>query len=407
MIIKNNELTRFFGVTMRNRSMSGQGRCIHLARKILHCARKYCKVDSDQMGTLQVCQLCRRESPLISATIGVCPDCLKERFPEALPRLEAVRAASRVEFGLPVEPPRHPMGRRCALCSNECIIGENERGFCGLRTVRGGKLVHLAGTPERGLLHWYRDPLPTNCVADWVCEGNQHPGFHNLAVFYASCTANCLSCQNWHFREISPSQEKTISAGELARAANSRTFCVCYFGGDPASQMPHALAASRLLAERGVRICWETNGMMHPRLLDAALEYSIETRGCIKFDLKAYAEGLHLALTGVSNQRTLENFARAASHFNKHPKSHPLVIASTLLVPGYLDAEQVGKIARYIASLNPNIPYALLAFAPHFYMHDLPCTSIRQAVEAEAAAREAGLTNVRLGNRHLLGLGRN
>jgi archaemetzincin len=30
------------------------------------------------------------------------------------------------------------------LCSNECVIGENERGYCGLRTVRDGKLVHLA-----------------------------------------------------------------------------------------------------------------------------------------------------------------------------------------------------------------------------------------------------------------------
>ena len=35
-------------------------------------------------------------------------------------------------------------------------------------------------------------------------------------------------------------------------------------------------------------------------------------------------------------------------------------------------------------------------------MADLPCTSGRHAQEAEAAARAAGLRNVRLGNRHLL-----
>lgn len=40
-------------------------------------------------------------------------------------------------------------------------------------------------------------------------------------------------------------------------------------------------------------------------------------------------------------------------------------------------------------------------------MNDLPCTSVRHAQAAEAAAREAGLTNVRVGNRHLLGLGWN
>jgi pyruvate formate lyase activating enzyme len=30
----------------------------------------------------------------------------------------------------------------------------------------------------------------------------------------------------------------------------------------------------------------------------------------------------------------------------------PLLLASTLLVPGYVDAEEVGRIARYIAELD-------------------------------------------------------
>lgn len=319
-------------------------------------------------------------------------------------RLAAIHADSRKEFDLPVKPPRHPDGIRCTLCSNECVISEAERGFCGLRTVREGKLIHLAGTSARGILHWYRDPLPTNCVADWVCEGNQHPGGHNLAIFYKSCTANCLFCQNWHFRRTSLTKSETISALELASVGDSNTFCVCFFGGDPSSQMPHTLAAAKHLAQQGVRVCWETNGMMHPKLLNAAVEYSIRTDGCIKFDLKAFDEEVHLALTGVSNRRTKENFARAAQRFIERPEL-PLVIASTLLVPGYIDVNQVSKIAGFIASINPEIPYALLAFAPNFYMYDLPCTSTRHAREAEAAARRAGLTNVRVGNRHLLGLG--
>ncbi len=350
------------------------------------------------------CRICHSRATLIAKTIGVCAGCIRARLDQALPAISAAHAASRREFDLPIAPPRHEQGAQCRLCSNECAIGEGERGFCGLRTVRQGKLVHLAGTPQRGLLHWYRDPLPTNCVADWVCEGNQHTGQHNLAVFYASCTSNCLFCQNWHFRQITPSGSRTISAAELSAVADRRTFCVCFFGGDPASQMPHALAASNLLAQRGVRVCWETNGMMHPRLLDAAVQYSLDTGGCIKFDLKAFDDAIHQALTGVSNRRTLENFARAARRFAERPEL-PLVVASTLLVPGYVDPEEVRAIARYIASIDIRIPYALLAFAPNFYFHDLPCTSTAHALEAEAAARSAGLTNVRIGNRHLLGLG--
>lgn len=66
------------------------------------------------------------------------------------------------------------------------------------------------------------------------------------------------------------------------------------------------------------------------------------------------------------------------------------------------DHEEVRRLAAFIASLDPIIPYALLGFHPHFYMPDLPRTSVRHAEESEAAARAAGLPNVRIGNRHLL-----
>ncbi|MBM3149336.1 MAG: radical SAM protein, partial [Chloroflexi bacterium] len=200
-----------------------------------------------------------------------------------------------------------------------------------------------------------------------------------------NCTFNCLFCQNWHYRQMSP-RGRGMTAEELADRADARTYCVCYFGGDPTPQMPHALATSHILAERGVRICWETNGTMQPRLLEKAVQLSLQSGGCIKFDLKAYDESLHLALTGVSNKRTLENFARAARHIPERPDP-PLVVASTLLVPGYVDAQEVSQIASFIASFDPTIPYALLGFHPHFYMPDLPRTSVRHADEAEAAAR--------------------
>jgi pyruvate formate lyase activating enzyme len=172
--------------------------------------------------------------------------------------------------------------------------------------------------------------------------------------------------------------------------------------------MPHALATSRLLAEQRVTVCWETNGSMHPRLLDQAVDLSLRTGGCCKFDLKAFDENLHRALTGVSNRRTLENFSRAASRIPDRTAARqgggvpPLVVASTLLVPGYVDATEVGRIARFIADIDPDIPYALLGFHPHFFVPDLPRTSVRHAEEAEAAARAAGLRRVRVGNRHLL-----
>jgi pyruvate formate lyase activating enzyme len=166
--------------------------------------------------------------------------------------------------------------------------------------------------------------------------------------------------------------------------------------------MPHALAAAKLLAEKEVVVCRETAGTGNPKLMDRALHYSLKTGGCIKFDLKAYSETLHRALTGRPNHQTLENFARLGASFDQRPEP-PLVIASTLLVPGYITVNEIRIIARFIADVNPDIPYTLLGFAPQFLMNDLPRTSLQNAEAAYQAAREEGLTRVRIGNRHLLG----
>jgi len=141
---------------------------------------------------------------------------------------------------------------------------------------------------------------------------------------------------------------------------------------------------------------------MHPALLKQAAELSLQSGGCIKFDLKTWSQELHIALCGLSNRRTLDNFKLLSEYVDKRP-SPPFLTASTLLVPGYIDREEVSRIAAFIASLSPDIPYSLLAFHPQFLMDDLPTTSRQHAGECLAEAKSRGLRNVRLGNVHLLG----
>jgi pyruvate formate lyase activating enzyme len=275
-----------------------------------------------------------------------------------------------------------------------------------------------------------------------VCGERCTRGKDNLAVFYGSCSLNCLFCQNWHYMQNAAALSPRVRAAELAGACTARVACICYFGGDPTPQLPHALAASRLatggrpgvLSEHGpgslseyrrrslsesrpgslsgslsesrsgsrpVRICWETNGTIHPTFLRRMVDVSLSSGGTIKFDLKAFNDPLHIALTGFSNRRTLDNFAAAASRCRERPDP-PLVVASTPLVPGYVDVEEVGAIAGFIAGLDPSIPYRLLAFFPGFLMENLPTTSRAHAERCLAAARDAGVRHVALGNVHLL-----
>jgi len=140
---------------------------------------------------------------------------------------------------------------------------------------------------------------------------------------------------------------------------------------------------------------------MNESLLDKMTDLSLLSGGCIKFDLKAWDENLHIALTGITNKRTLQNFLKVCEKIKERPIP-PLLIASTLLVAGYIDEDEIRNIARFIASINPDIPYSLLAFYPHFYMSDIPLTKTITAETCMRAAQEEGLRNVRIGNIHLL-----
>ena len=346
------------------------------------------------------CIHCRKEGTGISEPLGVCLSCIREHFPAVKDHLAAVHGRGRRMYSLPPGIPRE-QGVTCPGCANACGIPEEGKGYCGLRENRQGRLFNIGGIPARGLLSWYFDPLPTNCVADWVCSGHRARGCKNLAVFYHSCTFDCLFCQNWQFRE--PFQGRPVSSEELAGQVDDRTHCICYFGGDPSSQMPHAIKASRLALKKkkDLRICWETNGNLTRPFLKEMLRIALESGGCIKFDLKTWSEALSLALCGVSNRQVKENFAWLAGSVSARPDP-PLLIASTLMVPGYVDEGEVQGIAEFIASLNPDIPYSLLAFHPQFLMKDLPVTSRSQARACLKAAREAGLKNVQVGNIHLI-----
>ncbi|MFC1834248.1 radical SAM protein [Thermodesulfobacteriota bacterium] len=363
------------------------------------------------------CKHCGKTEITVSDVIGFCADCIRLHFDELWKDIKRVHDETRSFHGLPTDPPRAENGIRCPLCFHGCEIAEGGRGFCSIRRVENGKL--RGGRPQEGNLTYYFDPLPTNCVADFVCPAGQscgYPeysvatgpeyGYRNLAVFYQACSFNCLYCQNYHYRDDAHSGVR-VTAEELADAADERCSCICYFGGDPTPQILHALKASRRALssaaneERILRICWESNGSAQLPFLKIMAGLSLESGGCIKFDIKAWDEGIHLALCGVSNSHTLGNVRYLSALIGKRPDP-PLFIASTLLVPGYVDIEEVSAIANFLAKLNTNIPYRLLAFHPTFRLTDLPRTSAAHATRCRDAALKAGLRRVSIGNTNLL-----
>ncbi|MDR3568604.1 MAG: radical SAM protein [Syntrophobacteraceae bacterium] len=361
------------------------------------------------------CLLCGELLPEVARCIGICPTCVRNRPRECRERLELVHAESREMFGLPTRPPANPEGIDCELCVHRCRPGRNQKGYCGVR--HGSESSMRTDGRTRALVSFYRDPLPTNCVADWVCAGGTgegYPdfanecgpevGFYNLAVSLEACNLNCLFCRNWTFRKAQLAPRWT-SIETLGKEVDESTSCICFLGGDPGPQLPYAVRLSEEARNKNpgriLRICWETNGALDPSGLKKMIGLAVKSGGCVKIDLKAWNPSIHRALCGIGNSKILENFARAAEWASKRP-SPPALVASTTLIPEFIDEEEIYGLASFIARIDPDIPYALLAFAPQFLLDDSPTTSTDQALACLKAAKLAGLTRVRLGNEHLL-----
>jgi pyruvate formate lyase activating enzyme len=362
------------------------------------------------------CELCSQNKAAIH--IRICNECIRKGSDQALEMITSAHQKIRKKLSFPIIIPKSSNGLLCNLCSNECQLTEGDLSFCGLRENINGQLV--GSTDRKAKLHLYYDSNPTNCCASWFCPAgtgcgypeyalkeNAERGYSNCSVFFYGCNFNCLFCQNLSHKTHCREEPYQNIESLLDQALRKDVTCLCFFGGSPEPHFPFALNfAKEIFArkekDRVYRICWEWNGAGNPELVKQAARLSLQTGGIIKFDLKAFHPELHKALTGISKKRTYENFSLVAELVDKRPEV-PLLTATTLLVPYYVDAQEVEKIAEFIASHNPDIPYSLLVFHPAAFMSDLPITPIEQVRDCYLAAKKH-LTRVNIGNKHLLGL---
>ncbi|MFX1537003.1 MAG: radical SAM protein [Promethearchaeota archaeon] len=364
------------------------------------------------------CQICGKKPKIFASSFSICPECVKKYPVEAIERSRIAHRKNRQVWNLPPIIPSNKKGRQCHLCSNECSIGLGEKGYCGIRENIDGHFHPIAGK-NTALLHTYLDPIPTNCCSTYFCPAGTSSGFprfsnvagpefgyYNLACFLYGCNFSCLGCQNDQHRALMIAERYSFEKFVSRIRNNPKISCICWFGGSPEPQLPWALRASKRAVEaapeRILRICWEWNGAGNPKIVQNAVALSLKTGGNAKFDLKYFSPSLSQVLSGVSNTQSFYNFENCFRKFYHERKKDPVLTATTLLVPAYVDKEEVGKIAQFIADLDKTIPYSLLVFHPDSFLMDLPVTPLQQVKECYESAKKY-LDNVHIGNRHLIG----
>jgi pyruvate formate lyase activating enzyme len=299
-------------------------------------------------------------------------------------RQYAMPAAAELSIALePGDNQAAPGAVQCVACGHRCRIAPGHVGVCRVRFNEGGRILAPAGY----IAGLQADPIEKKPFF------HAFPGATALSFGMLGCDFHCAYCQNWVSSqalrdESAVAQPQAIGPAELVELAvrhDARVVVSTY--NEPLITADWAMQVFRPARERGLVCGFVSNGNATPEVLAFI-------RPCVdlyKVDLKCFDDRRYRKLGG-----TLSNVLDTIVRLRDMGFWVELV---TLVVPGFNDgAEELRSIARFIASVSPDIPWHVTAFHPDYRMADPPPTSADNLLRAWDAGREAGLHFVYRGN---------
>ncbi len=188
------------------------------------------------------------------------------------------------------------------------------------------------------------------------------------------------------------SVEETIEEIEKDRPFYGKDGGVTLSGGECMASPAFSLSVLRECRARGINAQIETSLFTKPETVDAFCE----TTDKIIADIKLIDPIRHKRATGVDNALILSNIERLA-------KKGANLLIRVPLIPGFTDDEEnITGIARFVASLNADIPVELLNFNP---MAREKYDSLRQEYAFDPEQREIPEETVRALKKILTGYG--
>ena len=273
----------------------------------------------------------------------------------------------------------------CALCAHRCLIAPSKTGVCAVRRNRDGRLETLV---YGEVIAAHVDPIEKKPLYHFL------PGSKALSIATPGCNFRCGFCQNWQISQA-PRREGGAIGGEPfppeevvreARAQGCRSISYTYT--EPTIFFEYAFDTARLAKEAGLANNFVTNGYMTAEALAAIRPYL----DAANVDLKAFKEGTYQKVCGARLEPVLETIRLMR-------KLGVWVEVTTLVVPGLNDGdEELRGIARFLAGVDPNIPWHISRFHPDFEYTDAPPTPVATLRRAFEAGRSEGLHYIYIGN---------
>jgi pyruvate formate lyase activating enzyme len=302
---------------------------------------------------------------------------------------------------------RLPDGRvRCRLCPHRCRITDGVLGACGVRVNHRGTLYTLVydRVVARNVEPIEKKPL-----------FHFFPGSAAYSIATVGCCLRCTYCQNWEISQWPRTHlpRKTARGGEpgrsdpalarLARAIPGRPTSpsqivdaavrtgarsIAYTFTEPTIFFELAFETAVLARQAGLKNVFVTSGFVN----EAPLRQIATVLDAVNVDLKFFREESYRRISR----------GRLAPVLQAVRGYHDLGVwteVTTLVIPGVNDSDdELARIAGFVRSVGPELPWHVTQFYPTHEMRDRPPTPIVTLRRARRIGLDAGLRYVYEGN---------
>ncbi|MFW6070896.1 MAG: AmmeMemoRadiSam system radical SAM enzyme [Candidatus Bipolaricaulota bacterium] len=271
---------------------------------------------------------------------------------------------------------------RCKLCPWNCEIENGQRGVCGVRENRGGKLYSLS---YDNLTSATPDPVEKKPLYNFA------PGTSTYSIATPGCNWKCQFCQNWQISQ-GPIKGKPISPEEIVEAAKeSGASGISYTYSEPTIFYELAYETAKLAHEEGMYNTFVTNGYTNREPIREIAPYL----DAVTVDFKG--SGDEDFLRDFAGVQSVEPVYEAIKEY--HEQGLHLEITD-LIVPEIGDSEDKTKelVEWIVEELGRDVPVHFLRFYPANEIQDLPPTEVKKLKRTKEIAETAGLNYVYLGN---------
>ena len=276
----------------------------------------------------------------------------------------------------------HDKEIQCKLCPKECVIGDRERGWCGVRENREGTYYTLV----------YGNPCSIN--PDPI---EKKPFFHVMpgtlafSIATAGCNMNCKFCQNWEISQFRPEETKNFRmppAQVVSEAKQCECKIIAYTYSEPTVFYEYMLDTAKLGRKAGIKSVVVTAGFMNPE----PLKMLCQNVDAIKIDLKSFRNDYYNKICSAELQPVLNSL--------KTIKAMGVWCEIVyLVVPTLNDSDaELRDTAKWVyENLGPDVPLHFSRFYESYQLK-LPPTSPSRLNSARQIAMDEGLRYVYVGN---------